>query len=120
MAINNIGQMQNTLKNYNADSWSKSVELGKSLDFKTSKLPSLNETEGSGKSFGEFLADSIGKVNTLQQEANVAMQRAASGESKNIAETMLTVEKATMSLQQMNQIRMKVIDAYKEIMKMQV
>lgn len=120
MAINNIGQMHNTLKNYNSENWSKSVELGKSLDFKTSEMPGLNETEGTGKSFGEFLADSIGKVNSLQQESDVAMQRLASGDSKNIHETLIAVERADIAFKQMNQIRMKVIDAYKEIMKMQV
>lgn len=120
MAINNIGQMQNTLKNYKVDNWSKSVELGKSLDFKTSEMPGINQTEGTGKSFGEFLADSIGKVNGLQQEADVAMQRVASGDSQNIHETLLAVERADIAFKQMNQIRMKVIDAYKEIMKMQV
>lgn len=120
MAINNIGQMQSTLQNYKVDNWSKSAELGKSLDFKTTEMPGVNETQGSGKSFGEFLADSIGKVNNLQKESDVAMQRLASGDSKNIAETMLAVERADIAFKQMNQIRMKVIDAYKEIMKMQV
>ncbi len=120
MAINNLGQMHNTLKNYKVDNWAKSVELGKTMDFKTAELPGLTESQGSGKSFGEFLADSIGKVNSLQQDADVAMQRVASGDSQNIAETLLSVERAEMAFKQMNQIRMKVIDAYKEIMKMQI
>ena len=77
-------------------------------------------TEGSGKSFGEFLADSIGKVNDLQVQSDKAMQRIASGDSQNIHETLLAVERADIAFKQMNQIRMKVIDAYKEIMKMQV
>ncbi len=120
MAINNIGQMHNTLKNYKVDNWAKSAELGKSIDFKTAELPGLSEANGSGKSFGDFLADSIGKVNSLQQDADVAMQRLASGDSKNIHETLLAVERADIAFKQMNQVRMKVIDAYKEIMKMQI
>ena len=48
------------------------------------------------------------------------MQKLASGESKNLHETLLAVEKADIAFRQMNQIRMKVIDAYKEIMKMQM
>ena len=43
-----------------------------------------------------------------------------SGKSKNIHETMLAVEKAEIAFKTMNQIRTKVIDAYKEVMRMQV
>lgn len=118
MAINTIGQMSQTLKNYNVDNWSKSIELGSKIDFKND---SLGAGEASpSQSFGDFLAQSISKVNSVQQDANVAMQRLASGESKNIHETLLAVEKADLAFKQMNQVRMKVIDAYREIMKMQV
>ena len=119
MAINNIAQMSSTLSNYGVNNWSKSVELGSKMDFK-GDFPELQESSGSSKSFGDFLADSISKVNNLQQDADVAMQRLASGESKNIHETLLAVERADIAFKQMNQVRMKVIDAYKEIMRMQV
>ena len=48
------------------------------------------------------------------------MSKLASGKSKNIHETMLAVENAEIAFKTMNQIRMKVIDAYKEIMRMQM
>ncbi len=119
MAINNISQMSNTLKSYGVNNWSKSIELNNKMDFR-GEFPELTESSSSPKSFGDFLTDSIAKVNHIQQDANVAMQRLASGESKNIHETLLAVERADIAFKQMNQIRLKVIDAYKEIMKMQV
>jgi flagellar hook-basal body complex protein FliE len=120
MAINSIGQMTNTLKSYDVKNWSKSIELGNKVDFKgKGEFPEMGETKGT-KSFGEFLSDSISKVNGLQQDANVAMERLASGDSKNLHETLLSVERADIAFRQMNQVRMKVIDAYREIMKMQV
>ena len=118
MAINSFSQMSNTFKNYDVKKWSKSIELGDKIDFKQ-EAPELQESKGT-KSFGDFLADSIGKVNGLQQDANVAMQKLASGETKNLHETLLAVERADIAFKQMNPVRMKVIDAYKEIMKMQV
>lgn len=118
MAINSFSQMSNTLKNYDVKNWSKSIELGNKMDFK-GDFPELNEAK-STKSFGDFLSDSVAKVNGLQQDADVAMQKLASGESKNLHETLLAVERADIAFKQMNQVRMKVIDAYKEIMKMQV
>jgi len=118
MAIGSVGQMSNTLKSYDVNNWSKSVELGSKMDFK-SEFSELQQSSG-GQSFGQFLADSISKVNNLQHDADSAMQRLASGESKNLHETLLAVERADIAFKQMNQVRIKVIDAYKEIMKMQV
>ena len=120
MAIQTFGQMQNTFKNHGMESWSKSIEFGKKLDLKNHSMPNLNEANGSGKSFGDFLAESISKVNGMQQESNMAMQKLASGDSQNLHETLLAVERADIAFRQMNQVRMKVIDAYKEIMKMQI
>lgn len=117
--IKSYGQIQNTLQNSNIKNWSKNVELGNKLDFKSNPAQRSEGADGS-KSFGDFLTESISKVNSLQQQANVAMEKLASGESKNLHETMLTVEKADIAFRSMNQVRMKVIDAYKEIMKMQV
>lgn len=118
MAIYNVGQMTSGLKNYELNNWSKTIELGNKMDFRGdfNEIGDTSET----KSFGEFLSESISKVNNLQHEANVATQRLASGDSKNLHETLLAVERADIAFKQMNQIRMKVIDAYKEIMRMQV
>ncbi|MCT4642067.1 MAG: flagellar hook-basal body complex protein FliE [Bacteriovoracaceae bacterium] len=119
MSIKTFSQMQNTLKSYDMNNWSKSVEIGKELNFKDSTFSEASEAKGSG-TFGDFLANSIAKVNNLQHEANTAMEKLASGKSKNLHETLLTVEKAEIAFKTMNQVRTKVIDAYKEIMKMQI
>lgn len=70
--------------------------------------------------FGDLLNDSISKVNALQVEANSAMEELATGKSQNLHETMLIVERADIAFKTMNQIRSKVIDIYREIMKMQL
>ena len=106
-------------KGASKNGWFKIFRSGNNLDFKSLEMPSTGNVD-SGKSFGDFLADSISKVNNLQQDKDIAIQRLASGESKNIHETLLAVEKADLAFKQMNQIRQKVIDAYREIMKMQV
>ncbi len=118
MSIFNVGQVANSLQNYDTKNWSRTVELNSRKTFEN-EFPTLSERE-STQSFGDFLSESISKVNSLQSDANVAMQKLASGESKNIHETLLAVERADIAFKQMNQIRLKVIDAYKEIMKMQV
>lgn len=117
MAIKNITDFQQTLGTADARGWTRSVDNNSNnFDIEMPGTPGAGEA----KSFGEFLQESIGKVNSLQEEANVAMERLASGESHNLHETLLAVEKADIAFRTMNQVRTKVIDAYREIMKMQI
>jgi flagellar hook-basal body complex protein FliE len=117
MAIKDIGSFNQTLDTGNARAWSRGVDSD-GFKFYT-EIGGASDAEG-GKTFGEFLTDSISKVNSLQHEANLAMEKLASGESQNLHETILAVEKAEIAFKTMNQIRTKVIDAYREIMKMQI
>jgi flagellar hook-basal body complex protein FliE len=119
MAIKDIGSFQQTLGNADAKGWSRKVDndMGAGFDI---KAPGLEGGAGEAKSFGDFLQDSLGKVNSLQQDANIAMEKLASGESQNLHETLLAVEKADIAFRTMNQVRTKVLDAYREIMKMQI
>lgn len=122
MPVQNIGSMQDILSNYNAKDWSKSatVDSIESMNFgemgKDLKLPKAEKNT----SFSEMLSSSMMDVNQLQKDADVAVQKLASGQTKNLHETMLAVEKAEIAFKTMNQVRTKVIDAYKEIMRMQV
>lgn len=122
MAIQNLTGLNEVLKNHSAKDWMKTDST------KNISLPDVNPLSdfmstsdiADKKSFSEILATKISGVNNLQQEADVAIQKLVSGKSKNIHETMLAVEKAEIAYKTMNQIRLKVIDAYKEMMRMQV
>ena len=122
MAIQTVGGLQQILKNHDSAKWVKSADLKQGQEFSIADAPKTSGSELSetSKSFGEFLSDSVTSVNELQGVANKAMQQLATGESQNLHETMLMVEKADIAFRSMNQIRMKVIDAYREVMKMQV
>ncbi|HAR43348.1 MAG TPA: flagellar hook-basal body complex protein FliE [Bdellovibrionales bacterium] len=72
------------------------------------------------KTFADVLQHSVEKVNTYQQQSDVAMKELVAGRTKNIHETMLTIERADTSLKLMMQVRNKILDAYREIMRMQV
>ncbi len=117
--IKNISQLDQTLSRADAGDWSSKVGNSIQDQFANVELPG-DEKSGEVKSFGEFLQDSIGKVNAMQNDADVAMQKLASGESKDLHETLLAVERAEIAFKAMNQVRSKVIDAYKEIMRMQI
>jgi len=72
------------------------------------------------KSFADTLKEAIGSVNELQTQANKAAQDLATGRTDNIQEVMIASEKADIALKLMVQVRNKIIDAYQEVMKMQV
>jgi len=121
MAIENVGNMNKLLSSYNTQDWMKSASIDQAT------LPQFNELATNPsigakppQSFSEMLATSLTDVNNMQVEANKAIEKLASGQTKNIHETMLAVENAELAFKTMNQVRMKVIEAYKEIMRMQM
>ncbi|MBP2650207.1 MAG: Flagellar hook-basal body complex protein fliE [Firmicutes bacterium] len=75
---------------------------------------------GGGNDFGKILADALNDVNKVQQEAKQATNNLATGKIQDISEVVIASEKATIALQLTMQVRNKVVDAYQEIMRMQV
>lgn len=73
-----------------------------------------------GASFGDVLNESIEKVNNLQQKADEAIQGLATGQSADVAQTMIAVQQASLSFQLMTQVRNKLVQAYEEVMRMPV
>ena len=95
---------------------------------KTALNPGLSPTDAkgthpageAGPSFAETLAKSIDEVNHLQKEADQAIEKLASGESQNVHGAMLAVNKADMAFRMTMQVRNKIVEAYQEVMRMQV
>lgn len=94
--------------------------------FKTSQSsqmqsPSIASTGKSGDaSFADTLKNAINEVNELQQVSNKKMQDLSVGRTDNVADVMIAAEKADVALRVMVQVRNKIIDAYNEIMRMQL
>lgn len=72
--------------------------------------------EGAGKFFQEL----VGKVNEMSLQSDQAIQQLVTGENRNLHETMIAVEKASISFTFMSQVRNKALEAYQEIMRMPV
>lgn len=70
--------------------------------------------------FTQALGDAVNKVNDLQMQADKAIQNFVTGESKGLHEVMIAVEKSSISFQLLSQVRNKAVEAYHEIMRMQV
>lgn len=74
----------------------------------------------SGDSFANILKNAIGEVNQNQVNAYDAMEGIATGKVPNLQEAVQRIEEAELSLKLALEVKNKAINAYKEIMKMQV
>lgn len=71
-------------------------------------------------SFGGLLTDKIGALNDMQNSAADASQALATGQATDVASVVTTVEQAALAMQLAVQVRNKAVDAYQELMRMQV
>lgn len=79
----------------------------------------VGASQGTG-SFFQALEKTMEEVNQNQLAADEAIKDVVAGKSKNLHEAMLSLQKADLSLKTMMQVRNKILEAYKEIMRMQV
>ncbi|MDU4959913.1 MAG: flagellar hook-basal body complex protein FliE [Sporomusaceae bacterium] len=70
--------------------------------------------------FGQVLSAALNTVNRLQQDSAKASVDLATGRIQDISQVTIASEKATVALQLTMQVRNKVVDAYQEIMRMQM
>jgi flagellar hook-basal body complex protein FliE len=72
------------------------------------------------ENFGSYLKDALKKVNASQLEANDLVHGFTIGQDVDLHEVVLAMEKADLTLQLTIQIKNKIIEAYQELMRMQV
>ena len=82
--------------------------------------PLAKQGEIGGKSFNDILGGKISEVNDMLLNKDRAIEDLATGKTDNISEVLIAVEKADIAFKALMQIRNKLIDAYKEVSRMQV
>jgi flagellar hook-basal body complex protein FliE len=88
----------------------------------SSPLP-LSGANGPGAaqdSFKNYLLDSIQQVNSMQQDADTAVEKLMTGGDANPAEVLTAVQKADLAFKMMIQVRNKLVAAYDEIQAIRV
>jgi flagellar hook-basal body complex protein FliE len=71
--------------------------------------------------FGALMRASLDKVNSMQQNATQAAQAFEAGAPNvDIASVMIEVQKAGLAFKAMTEVRNKLVDAYREVMNMQM
>ena len=70
--------------------------------------------------FDDVLKNALKEVNEAQNVSDQKTHQLVTGEVQDIHEVMIASQKASLSLQMTMQVRNKVVEAYQEVMRMQV
>jgi flagellar hook-basal body complex protein FliE len=91
--------------------------IGAPLQAAESVAPS---TQAPTADFYGWLARQVDDVNTKVAAADSQVRQLAVGETTNIHQVMISLEKARLSLELVVQVRNKVLEAYQNMMQMQI
>lgn len=70
--------------------------------------------------FQQALSGALQQTNQYALQADTMVKKLAAGEVTDLHQVMIAVEKAGLSLQMTMQVRNKMVEAYQEIMRMQI
>ena len=73
-----------------------------------------------GVAFGDLLKQALHEVNQASAQSEDEARNLMTGEGADMHSAMLAVQKADLSFQMMMAVRSKLIDAYREVMRMQM
>jgi len=78
------------------------------------------QPEPQATGFGDVFKNALKEVSTAQNVSDKKTDQLLTGEVKDVHEVMIASQKASLSLQMTMQVRNKVVEAYQEVMRMQV
>ena len=85
---------------------------------------SINETATTSvaqpQGFGQWFVNEMQSLNTQMASAETGVQQLAAGTSANLHDVMIQIEQSRLAFQLALQVRSKVLEAYQEVMRMQV
>jgi flagellar hook-basal body complex protein FliE len=94
--------------------------LNPNLQVPEVRIPQKQGGDKTGPGFGEILKDAISTANELQKQSDQEIEKLMTGESQDLHTTVIAMQKADLSFQMMMQVRNKIVQAYQEIMRMQI
>lgn len=76
--------------------------------------------ESGAPDFSTILRSALEEVNQLQEGSDQQVSKIMSGEVEDVHTAMIAMQKADLSFQLLMQVRNKLVEAYREVMRMQV
>ena len=102
------------------NSFSVAGPLGRIANTRTASANQVAENASPKDSFKNLLLESLQQVNSMQVDADSAVQQLLTGEDVNPAEVLTSLQKADLSFRMVMQIRNKLLQAYQEIKEVRI
>lgn len=96
------------------------ISLSGSLPVTEIRAPELVRESAGTSEFSGLLRDSIARVEGLRTDAGEAVGRMLAGEGGELHQVALATQQAELAFELFLQVRNKMVQAYQEIMRMQV
>lgn len=90
------------------------------LSAPTINTHSLNETKQASTSFKNVLTDALNEVNQLQVDSQLKTDQLVNGQIDDLHDVMIAAQKASVGLNLAVEIQSKAVNAYNEMMRMQL
>ena len=100
-----------------------SVEsIGSSMPVAAGEFPAAAGEANPGvlSGFGTWFGQQLAEVNGQLRRADAGLQQLALGDASNLHQVMINLEQARLSFQLLVQVRNRALEAYQEIIRMQV
>lgn len=73
-----------------------------------------------GATFSELVSNGLQQVNTQLVSSEAALQQLAVGDAQSLHQVMVQMEESRLSFQLLMQVRNRLLEAYQDVMKMQI
>jgi flagellar hook-basal body complex protein FliE len=78
------------------------------------------QSPASGDAFSGIFEKAVSSVQSAENSAGEGIERMLNGESEEVHQTILSAQRAELAFDMFLQVRNKVVQAYQEVMRMQV
>jgi len=89
-------------------------------DTSAASLQEASRAGGPVADFGRMVTEGVGAVNRQLLTSQVDLQQLAAGDVQNLHQIMIRMEESRLSFQLLLQTRNRLLEAYQDVMKMQV
>lgn len=83
-------------------------------------LPTAAASGAAAPGFAQWMSREVSELNSQLVSAEQGIQKLAAGTAENLHDVMLQLEQARLAMQVASQVRSRVLEAYQEVMRMQV
>jgi flagellar hook-basal body complex protein FliE len=96
------------------------VTLASVASIKPLTVAPVEQADAGSGAFGAMFSEALARVNAYQEKGGAAVARFLSGEDEEVHKVAIMAQQADLSFDLFLQVKNKVVQAYQEVMRMQL